>query len=335
MLLIKNAFAGRTWALLAILLITLTFSFTACKQADTPPPAISTIGELINNGSRFTLLKAALARAGLDGMLTQAGTYTVFAPTDDAFKAFGYVDAAAISAAPVDLLKAVLQYHVLSTRVGTSDIPVAINTSQQTLGGLPLYLSKVTSTSATSTSATSATVSINGARILQADVVASNGTIHAIDRVLLPPVFGNIVATIQSIPLLLPTASFKLLQAAVAKAGIGASLTATGPLTVFAPTDAAFRAVGIDSAAIARTPATTLTSILSYHVLNSRTYTPLITSGASLSTLQGGTITAGGSTTALTVTGKGNGGTASTIVGPDITATNGVVHIIDRLLLPQ
>lgn len=335
MLPIKNAFAGRAWSSLALLLITLAFSFTACKKADTPPVAISTIGELINNGSRFTLLKQALVRAGLDGALAQSGTYTVFAPTDDAFKAFGYVDAAAINAAPVDLLKTVLQYHVLSTRINTSDIPTAINTSQQTVAGLPVYLSKVTSTSATSTSATSATVSINGARILQADGVASNGTIHAIDRVLLPPVFGNIAATIQNIPLLLPTASFRLLQAAVAKAGIGASLTATGPLTVFAPTDAAFKAVGIDSAAIARTPATTLTSILSYHVLNSRTYTPLITSGSSLTTVQGGTITAGTSTTALTVTGKGNGGTASTIIGPDITATNGVVHIIDRLLLPQ
>lgn len=329
----KNAFAGRTWALLAILLVTLTFSFTACKKADTNTPAISTIGEIINTGSRFTLLKAALVRAGLDGTLAQSGTYTVFAPTDDAFKAFGYVDAAAINAAPVDLLKTVLQYHVLSTRVTTSDIPAAVNTAQQTLSGLPVYLSKVTS--ATSTSATSTTVSINGAHILQADGIASNGIIHAIDRVLLPPVFGNIAATIQGIPLFLPTASFKLLQAAVAKAGIGASLTAVGPLTVFAPTDAAFKAVGIDSAAIAKTPATTLTSILSYHVLNSRTYTPLITSGSSLSTLQGGTITAGTSTTALTVTGKGNGGMASTIVGPDITATNGVVHIIDRLLLPQ
>ncbi|AKD56821.1 fasciclin domain-containing protein [Spirosoma radiotolerans] len=326
----NNAFAGRKWASLVVLLATLTFSFTACKKADTTTPTLSTIGELINTGSKFTLLKAALVRAGLDGTFSQPGTYTVFAPTDDAFKAFGYVDAAAINAAPVDLLKTVLQYHVLSTRVSASDIPAGINTAQQTVAGLPLYVSK-----ATSTSTTSSTVSINGAHILQADGFASNGVVHAIDRVLLPPVFGNIVATIQGIPLLLPTASFKLLQAAVTKAGIGASLTAVGPLTVFAPTDAAFKAVGIDSAAIAKTPVATLTSILSYHVLNSRTYTPLITNGASLSTLQGGTITAGISTTALTVTGKGNGGTPSNIVGPDITATNGVVHIIDRLLLPQ
>ncbi len=330
MLTTQNAFAGRKWGLVAALLISLTFAFTACKKADNDTPTLSTIGDLINTGSKFTLLKAALVRAGLDGTLAQAGTYTVFAPTDDAFKAFGYADANAINAAPADLLKTVLQYHVLGTRVGAADVPAAINTAQQTLAGMPVYVSKVTSATGTST-----TISVNGAHILQADGQASNGVVHAIDRVLLPPVFGNIVQTIQGIPTLLPTASFKLLQAAVTKAGAGSSLTATGPITVFAPTDAAFKAVGIDSAAIANTPATTLAGILGYHVLNSRTYTPTITNGSSLSTIQGGTITAGVSTTALTVTGTGNKGVASNITGPDITATNGVVHIIDRLLLPQ
>ncbi|WP_461125451.1 fasciclin domain-containing protein [Spirosoma aerophilum] len=326
----RHPFAGRKLTLLAVILTTLVFSFSACKKAEETTPTLMTIGELVNTGSKFTLLKETLVRAGLDGALAQPGTYTVFAPTDDAFKAFGYVDAAAIKAAPVELLKVVLQYHVLGTRVAAADIPTAVNTAQQTLAGLPVYVSKVASGTGTATA-----VSINGARVLQADGAASNGVVHAIDRVLLPPVFGNIAATIQGIPTLLPTASFKLLQAAVTKAGIGGALTGPGPLTVFAPTDAAFKAVGIDSLAIANTPVATLTAILTYHVLNSRTYSPTITNGASLSTLQGGTITAGVSTTALTVTGKGNGGKASAIIGPDISATNGVVHIIDRLLLPQ
>lgn len=316
--------------LLAVILTTLTLSFTACKKAEETTPTLSTIGDLVNTGSRFTLLKEALVRTGLEGTLAQPGTYTVFAPTDDAFKLLGYGDAAAIRTAPVELLTTILKYHVLGTRVAAANIPTAVNTVQQTLAGLPVYISKVTSGTGTAT-----TVSINGARVLQADGQASNGVVHAIDHVLLPPALGNVVQTIQNISLLYPTASFKLLQAAVTKAGVGSSLTATGPITVFAPTDAAFRLVGIDSAAIANTPATALTGILSYHVLNSRTYTPLITNGASLSTLQGGTITAGVSTTALTVTGAGNKGTPSNITGPDISATNGVVHIIDRLLLPQ
>lgn len=316
--------------MLVALLVWLTVSFSACNEVDNNTPTFPTIGEIVNTGSRFTLLKAALVRAGLDGVMAQPGTYTVFAPTDDAFKAFGYVDAAAINAAPVELLKTVLQYHVLGARVAAADIPTAINTAQPTLSGLPVYISKVASGTGTATA-----VSINGARVLQADGQASNGVVHAIDRVLLPPVFGNVAATIQGIPTLLPTASFKLLTAAVTKAGIGGALTGPGPLTVFAPTDAAFKAVGIDSAVIANTSSTALTGILTYHVLNSRTYSPLITNGASLSTLQGGTITAGVSTTGVTVSGKGNAGVASNVTGPDITATNGVVHIIDRVLLPQ
>lgn len=328
----QHAPVFQKWGLFLSWLTVLSVVFSSCKKQDTAVPTLSTITDLINTGSKFTLLKAALVRAGLDGALSQPGTYTVFAPTDDAFKAFGYVDAAAINAAPVDLLKSVLQYHVLGTRLESASVPTALNTAQQTL--LPtgvVYISKVLS----GTSTTSTKLSINGARVVQADGQASNGVVYAIDRVLLPPLFGNVVATVQNIPLLLPSVSFKLLQAAVTKAGVSTALTGTGPITVFAPTDAAFMAVGYDSTTIAKASAATLANVLSYHVLNSRTYTPLITAGSSLTTLQGGTITAGASTTALTVTGQGNGTTAANIIGPDVTATNGVVHIIDRLLLPK
>ncbi|GAB4022231.1 fasciclin domain-containing protein [Spirosoma migulaei] len=327
------ASTGRSWSLLLALLTALTISFSSCKEQEDTTPKLSTITELINTGSKFTLLKAALVRTGLDGTLSQPGTYTVFAPTDDAFKLFGYGDVATVNAAPVETLKAVLQYHVLGTRLESSAIPVAVNTAQQTL--IPtavLYTSKVSS--GTSTTSSSTKLSINGAHVLQADGQASNGVIYAIDRILIPPVLGNVVTTLQNSSLLFPTVSFKLLQAAVTKAGVGAILTGPGPITVFAPTDAAFKAVGYDSAMIAKAPVGILANILSYHVLDSRTYTPLITNGSSLTTLQGGTLTAGISTTALTVTGKGNANTASNIIGADISATNGVVHIIDRLLIP-
>jgi uncharacterized surface protein with fasciclin (FAS1) repeats len=321
-------------SLFILLLTSLTLTFSACSKQDSTTPTLTSITDLINNGSKFTLLKAALIRAGLDGTLSQPGTYTVFAPTDDAFKAFGYADVASVSAAPVEALKAVLQYHVLSTRLASTSIPVAVNATQQTLiPNAVLYTSKVSS--GTYTASTSTTVSVNGAHVYQPEGLANNGVVYAIDRVLLPPVLGNIVTTIQNVQIYYPTASFKLLQAAVTKAGVGAVLTGIGPLTVFAPTDAAFKAVGYDSTTIAKAPVATLTSLLNYHVLNGRVYTPLITNGSSLSTLQGGTITAGISTTALTVTGKGNGTTPSNIIGPDVTASNGVIHIIDRLLLPQ
>lgn len=323
---------------LATVLVFILLSFSACKKNDDNTPAPSTINDLINNGNgisgnKFTILKKAIALAGLNGALSQSGTLTVFAPTDAAFNAFGYADTNAIKAAPLSLLTAVLQYHVLGSAVNAAAIPVAVNTPVQTLSGLPIYVTRTTTSSATS-----GTISVNGARVVQADVPASNGVIHVIDRVLLPPAFGDIVKTIQGIPTLLPNASFTFLNAAVTKAGIGSALLATGPLTVFAPTDAAFTAAIPTLKTVADVNALSvqqLTAILSYHVVNGRLYTPIITSGSSLTTLQGGTLTTGIGVGGVTVLGKGNGTTASNITGPDITATNGVVHIIDRLLLPQ
>ncbi|CAN5654794.1 hypothetical protein BH09BAC4_BH09BAC4_24140 [soil metagenome] len=331
--------AGRKVGFLLATLTALTLSFSSCKKEDNPPTVAPTITETINQGSQFTLLKLALVKAGLDATLGAAGSYTLFAPTDDAFKLFGYGDAAAINAAPAVLLKTVLQYHVLGTKLTSATIPAAINTPQLTqASGASVYISKVTSTSSTTA------ISVNGAHVIQAggaggqtEFQASNGTVFAIDRILLPPVLGDIVATIQGIPTLLPNPlfSFKLLNQAVTKAGIGGALTAAGPLTVFAPTDNAFKASGFDSTAIAKATVAQLTSVLSYHVLNnSRTYTPLITSGSSLTTLQGGTITTAVSTSAVAVTGRGNGTLPSIIIGPDVSASNGVIQVIDRLLLP-
>ena len=334
----QNPPASRKATLLLALCTVLALSFSACKKEDNPVMQPQTIAEQINGNANFTLLKAALTQAGID--LSAAGPYTLLAPTNAAFQAFGLTNETVIKLAPADLVRSVLAYHVIGSKVETSAIPAIPNTAIPTsLSSTVVFVTKGVSTSSTSTT----TISVNGARLIpgSTDVQASNGVIHTIDRILLPPLYGNIPNTINQIPqiyaLLAPTAgiSFRLLQQAVTRAGIGGALTAAGPLTVFAPTDNAFRAAGFDSVAIANAPVATLASVLSYHVLNNtRAYTPTLTNGSSLSTLQGGTITANVSTTAVTVTGRGNGTNASTIIGPDVTATNGVIHIIDRLLTP-
>lgn len=347
MLLNHSLLIGRKWNLLLTSLIALTLSFSACKKEDSPPPTVPTIAEQINGNTNFTLLKAAMAKAGLDVTLGTAGTYTLLAPTNEAFNAFGLTSEAVIALAPADLVKSVIQYHILPTKLESSAITSTTNTAQPTqftatAPANSVYFTKPVAVTTATTSGTA--VSVNGAYIIpgNTDVQASNGVIHVINRILLPPVYGNIPSTIASIPtiyaLLAPSAgvSFKLLQQAVARAGttVSSSLTATSPLTVFAPTDNAFRAATYDSTKIANTPAATLAAILSYHVVPGRLYTPIVTNGSVLTTASTGTITIGKSTTAITVTGKSNGGTASNIIGPDVTATNGVIHIIDRLLLP-
>ena len=159
MVLSHNLLIGRKWGLPLTLLIALTLSFSACKKEDSTPPTVQNITEQINANSKFTLLKAALVKSGLDATLGSAGTYTVFAPTDDAFKAFGLSSEAVIGLAPAELVKSVMQYHVLGTKLEASAIPVATNTPQQTL--FPVGTVYITKASATTG------LSVNGAQIIQ------------------------------------------------------------------------------------------------------------------------------------------------------------------------
>lgn len=339
----KHHFIRRSQGLLALIVLVAAVSLSSCKKNDDNTPTPSTIYTLINNGNastsnQFTFLRRALRITGLSTQLNQSGNYTLYAPTDNAFRAFGFADTSALTTTLAPVISQVLQYHLLPSKVETSGITAGTNVPQTTaLSNTSVYTTKAGS--ATSTSGSSTSISVNGARIVAADVQASNGVIHVIDRVLIPPIGGTIDGTIGTIATLFPSVSFTYLQAAVTRAGVGTALTGTSaPITVFAPTNAAFTAANpaiTSVAAVNALPVATLQQILAYHIIpNSRLYTPLITSGASLTTaLTSGTITTGTSTTGLTVRGRNNAA-ASNITIPDVTATNGVVHVIDRLLLP-
>jgi uncharacterized surface protein with fasciclin (FAS1) repeats len=315
----------RASGLLSALAFAIAVLLTGCKGDENPVtvPTARNIAELVTSNSQFSLLTAAINRAGLGATLSGTGPFTVFAPNDDAFRAAGFADAAAINAAPVATLTNILQYHVLSGSVPASAIAVG-QTPQQTAltANGTVYVTKAASGTG---------VSVNGARVVQTDVQASNGVVHIIDRVLMPPM-GNILAVAQA------DTSLSLLVAAALRGGtvVTSALGGTTPLTVFAPTNSAFRAAGFaNAAAINAAPEATLTNILTYHVVPGvRAYSPTLANGAAIPTVQTGTVTMGVSTTGVTVTGKGNGGTASRIITPDITATNGVIHKIDRVLLP-
>ncbi len=287
----------------------------ACQEEEEIEPMPKTITDVVVEGEDFTLLEAALIRAGLADAL-RTGTRTVFAPTDAAFKAAGFGDVNAVNALPVATLQAVLQYHVLDgIRIVAGDIPAGDNTTQSSLGGSTLYITKK-----------DGTVSVNGARVTTADVAAANGVIHVIDRVLLPPA-GNLVETVGVNP------NFSFLVAAVRRAGLVSTLSGNGPFTVFAPTNDAFRAAGFNSEEDIRNADTeALTRILTYHVVPARAFSTNL-SGGNLTTVQGGTV-AITLESGISVRGNGNGSSASRVTSPDILASNGVIHVIDRVLLP-
>ncbi|MES1214501.1 MAG: fasciclin domain-containing protein [Bacteroidota bacterium] len=279
-----------------------------------------TITEIVESSPDYKLLKAALVKTELTDALDAPGALTVFAPDDKAFAAAGFPDEASIQAAPTDVLKAILLYHVVGSKITASQVPVADNTPVTTLNGKDVYVTKK-----------DGKVSVNGANVVNADIKASNGVIHGIDKVLIPA-SGNIVELAQSNP------NFTYLVAAVLRASTGATnvaalLTGDGPLTVFAPTNQAFINAGFATIeSINAANPDDLTAILAYHVIGARVFSSNLVDGSTPATLNGGTVTielAGGAKV------KGNSNTtASNIVTADLVATNGVVHVIDQVLLP-
>jgi uncharacterized surface protein with fasciclin (FAS1) repeats len=262
----------------------------------------------------FQLLSFAIARAGLANELNDPRfAYTLFAPTDAAFAALGLGTRQAINAVPVENLKAILLYHVLASKVLAAQVPSSY-TELTMLSNQKAYVIR-----------RGAGVFINGTPVVLADIEAKSGVIHAIDRVLLPPA-GNIVEVAAANP------NFTYLVAAVQRAGIVNALAGAGPLTVFAPTNQAFIAAGFPTiASIQAAPASALIPILTYHVFAGRVFSSDINNGQVLTMLSGGTTTISLANGAQI---DGAGSAPSHIIQTDIMATNGVIHAIDRVLLP-
>lgn len=306
-----------------------SLAITGCDKDDDDDNGMQmNVTQIVVNDPQFSLLEAAVTKAGLANTLATTANITVFAPDNDAFKKLdlngdGTADLdteakiMALDNSGVALLTAVLQYHVLGSKVTSGNVPAGPNAEITTLGGKKAFATR-----------NSAGVFINGVKVKKADVNATNGVIHVIDRVLLPPA-GNIVETAAANP------NFTFLVAAAQRAGtdIVNALTAAGPLTVFAPTNQAFIDAGFPTiAAIQAADPNVLKPILLYHVIGARVFSSDLTEGAQPTTAGGGKLTitlAGGAKV------KGNGNAqASGIVATDIVTTNGVIHVINGVLLP-
>lgn len=304
-----------------ILTVASTVLISACSKDDDDEMAgDQTITDIVVSNNSFSLLETALVQAGLTGVLDGNGPFTVFAPNNEAFVAAGLDTEAKIKAVPVETLKQILLYHVVGQRVPSSGIASASNSPVKTAADLDVFVTK-----------NAAGVFVNGASVVQADVMARNGVIHVINTVLMPPM-GNIVQVAQGNP------NFSMLVAAVLRASQGSTnvaqvLSGQGPLTVFAPTNQAFMNAGFaDVAAIQAADPAVLTSILTYHVVGARVFSSDLAEGARPATVNGGTLTislAGGAKV------KGNKNTTASMISPaNMVTTNGVIHVVDQVLLP-
>lgn len=298
--------------ILTFLFLSLTTAllFTSCGDDDVvvePQGPTQNIVEIaIDNG--YSSLAAALTRADLVDDLQSAGTFTVFAPTNEAFSSLlEAIGQTSIDDVPVPILERILLYHVVPSTVLSSEITPGDVASLE--GG---------NLSLTNTNG----IQVNGANVISPfDVEATNGVIHTIDQVLVPADIAQFVNTILE-PAYFNN-NFTTLVEAVVKADLVGAILNSPALTIFAPTNDAFSNAGIN---VSDTDVQTLTSVLTYHVVGAKVMSTQIPREAE---------TLNGNMLYFSLVSSGNfinGNTQITAV--DIESGNGVVHVLSDVLLP-
>ena len=333
---------------------------TGC--ATVPANAAPDIVDTAIAAGGFETLVAAVQAAGLEETLRGEGPFTVFAPTDDAFAALpeGTVDS--LLADPQGALTDILTYHVVPGAVLAADVAGLAGQAVTTVNGATFTVNVADDGSVSLTDGAG-----NQVNVVQTDITASNGVIHVIDAVLMPPASPTTTDVTAAAETTAPAAmdateapaattggddtamaecdivdtaiaagGFETLVAAVQAAGLEETLRGEGPFTVFAPTDDAFAALPegtVDS--LLADPQGALTDILTYHVVPGAVLAADVAglAGQAVTTVNGATFTvnvADDGSVSLT-DGAGN---QVNVVQTDITASNGVIHVIDAVLMP-
>lgn len=323
----KNLFKSKKIAIIAFMVII----GVSCKKNDAPAKPTQSITEIAVATPNLSILVAALTRAKLASTLSKSGTYTVFAPTNDAFAAFLKANNfAKLEDVPLDLLESVLLNHVIGTTVKSSQLTTS-------------YV-KTLAKSAVSTNTLSLFVNVAGGKVVlnggidnggamvkNPDIMANNGVIHIVDGVIgLPTIVTHAAAN----------PNFTTLVAALkfnpASGFIGIlSGTANSPFTVFAPTNTAFGDFLTETkyADLAAIPAPLLATTLKYHVVTeANVLATSLKENQIVNTFAGQEFTvmlAGGAKI------KDANNRLSNIVFTDVQCNNGVIHVLDKVLLAK
>lgn len=306
-------------------LFALGFAALSCDDNDDEPVMSQTVYAIASRDSDLSSLKAAIDRAGLSSTLEATGTFTVFAPSNSAFSSFLQANGfASLNDVPVPALKELLLNHVLATRV----------TSSQITTGYVSTLAKGNATDKRNLSMylnNSSGVKINGTvNVTKADIMATNGVIHKTDAVIgLPTVVTHALAN----------PNFSTLVAALTRSDMPdfvsiLSGTANSPFTVFAPTNAAFSSLLTELSLpnLAAIPKATLENTLKYHVVaGANVASTDLTNNMTVTTFQGGTFKIN-TTSGVKITDAQN--RVSNIILTDVQCSNGIIHAIDKVLLP-
>jgi len=286
-----------------------TYITTAHPVAAHPAGKADIVDTAVAAGS-FKTLVAAVQAAGLVDTLKGAGPFTVFAPTDAAFAKLpkGTVESL-LKPENKAKLQAILTYHVVAGKVKAADVVKL--TGAKTVQGQQVDIT-----------VKDGKVTVDGANVVKTDIETSNGVIHVIDSVIMPA-DKDIVDTAVA------AGSFKTLVAAVKAAGLVDTLKSKGPFTVFAPTDEAFAKLPEGTVANLLKPENKdqLVAILTYHVVSGNVMASDVVKVSSAKTVNGKAVTVKVSDAGVMIDN-------AKVVATDIETSNGVIHVIDSVILP-
>lgn len=276
-------------------------------EEEPKPLAEMTVAEIAAANSDFSDLVSALEAADLVTALGGKGPFTVFAPTNEAFAAFEKENPGVLGELTKEELTGVLTYHVISAQVLAADL--VSGSIAETLGGGYVGITLGDD------------VLINEAVVTKPDIVGKNGVIHVIDRIMLPP-SADVVDTA------IAAGSFTKLAEALTTAELVETLKGEGPFTVFAPTDDAFAAFEeANPGVLASLTKEQLTDILLYHVTSGWVGAAALEDGMMVPTQLADKSLVVDLTDGVKIN-------DSAVTTANVLTTNGVIHVIDTILLP-
>ncbi|MEI7509637.1 MAG: fasciclin domain-containing protein [Flavobacterium sp.] len=317
----KSYFKFRKISIIVLLaLITI-----ACSKSKDEPETNNTITDIASRKSDLKIFTQALNITGFADLYKQSGAHTIFAPSNDAFTTFltakGF---ATINDIPVDQLKNLLLNHIINgsfqtTQLTTKYVKSLAFGSASATNELSLYVD------------TTAGIKVNGvATVVTSNIVASNGVIHIVDTVIdLPTIATHTSANLN-------LSSFANTLALPAQSAVLSNITGSTIFTVFEPTNDAFTSLDTELASaggIAGVSDTNMSKILSYHITNGNTLSTAFSDGLVFSTLtvpQSFTLQVTGGTK---ITDSNN--RIANVTYTNVQCNNGVIHIIDKVLLPN
>lgn len=319
-----------------VLGLTASLTIISCERNSTFEDVKPSISKIAVLNSDFSVLETAAIKGGVAGVLSNynagdaSGHFTVFAPTNDAFAKLG-LNSDNLSALDQTFLTNTLLFAVSNGDLMSGSFSPTNLSASAFAGNTRRFIDK------------NGDKYINGSKIIATNISAINGTVHAIDKVLIAT-NGNIVQSAIAVQtgkvFVKPELTYLVAAVLWADPSILTALTSSPSLTVFAPTDEAFIKLGTllgknftKPSDIQLVDKATVTAVLLNNVIGGGKFTPELSSGANAS-VGGGILTLGAfENGTMTVKGKGNATPAKMVI-PDIQAKNGVIHIIDTVLLP-